>query len=150
MKARRKGGVLRIDLRANESTLMAALLVDLSAVVASEDLADPVVRRLYPDGYADDGKAAAEFRELVAGDLRSDRVERIAACQGELPIGSGRMELDPDAADRWLRVLNDLRLTLGTRLGVTEDDQLDDSSDPARIYAWLSAVQETLVQNLMS
>jgi hypothetical protein len=52
-------------------------------------------------------------------------------------------------------VLNDLRLALGTRLGITEDDDPDlDPVDPAAqsrvIYYWLTALQDSVVQGLMS
>jgi hypothetical protein len=149
VKARRKGGLLRLDLHAAEAQILLILLRELSAVVASDDLADPVVHRLYPDGYVGDAEATAEFAVLVTGSLREDRNNRIALCSAEIPPEGGRLELDSDAADRWLRVLNDLRLALGTRLGVSEDDELDESDQQVQIYHWLSAVQETLVQNLM-
>ena len=62
--------------------------------------------------------------------------------------------LPPDAVDRWIRVLNDLRLTLGTRLGIAADDDYAlDAADPdvqerAR-YVWLTALQDLLVTSLM-
>jgi hypothetical protein len=59
------------------------------------------------------------------------------------------LQLDDEAADRWLRVLNDLRLALGTRLGVTEQDELDDQEPAVQLYHWLSAVQDLLVGHLM-
>jgi hypothetical protein len=51
-------------------------------------------------------------------------------------------------------VLNDLRLALGTRLGVTEEDDHDvDATDPREqprlIYYWLTAVQDSVVHGLM-
>src|SRR5206468_962837 len=105
------------------------------------DAADPAIQRLYPDGYSDDDEASAEFRELVQSDLANSRTGRLQACREELPDGSGTIELSEEGADRWLRVLNDLRLTLGIRLGVTEEDELDSADPLANIYAWLSAVQ---------
>ncbi len=56
----------------------------------------------------------------------------------------------------WLGALNDLRLALGTRLGVEEDwaEQLAalDDGDPRAlllaVYDWLSWLQETLVRSL--
>jgi hypothetical protein len=53
-------------------------------------------------------------------------------------------------------VLNDLRLAIGTRIGVTDDDQdLDARADPAQaggwaIYSYLTGVQDTLVRTLLT
>ena len=57
------------------------------------------------------------------------------------------VDLDADGAERWIRVLNDLRLALGTRLGITEDDddELDESDPqvaPRARYCWLTALQD--------
>jgi hypothetical protein len=47
-------------------------------------------------------------------------------------------------------VLNDLRLALGTRLGVTEDDyDRGPTGEPWVIYHWLTAVQDSVVTALM-
>ena len=51
-------------------------------------------------------------------------------------------------------MLNDLRLALGTRLGVTEDEPTDiDPADPRAqswaVYYWLTALQDALVQTAM-
>jgi hypothetical protein len=110
---------------------------------------DPALARLFPDGYTDDDRASAEFRELVAADLLSERTSRLAACRAELPLGGGRFTLDDEAADRWIRVLNDLRLTIGVRIGVTEDDDLDPRAESTTLYRWLSVVQELLVDELI-
>jgi hypothetical protein len=149
VKIRRKGEVIRIDVHAAETGLLMTLLHDLNAVLDSDDLTDPVVARLFPDGYHEDAEASAEFRELVAGSLREERTARLGACQAELPAGGGRMELDAEATDRWLRVLNDVRLALGTRLGVTEETELEADSERSHIYHWLGAVQENLVESAM-
>lgn len=55
---------------------------------------------------------------------------------------------------RWLGALNDLRLTIGIRLEVTEDDeeglyQLPDSDERKPLvmaYLWLGAMQESLLE----
>ena len=150
MKVRRKAQLLRVDLAEAESSLLAGLLEDFVTMLGNPDRSDPAFQRLYPDGYRDDDEAAKEYREMVEHDLSTQRIERVRTCQAELPDGDGRIGLDGEAADRWLRVLNDLRLTLGTRLGVTEESELDESDPAVNIYHWLSAVQELLVDNLMA
>ena len=145
----RRAELLRVDLTDVESSLLAGLLDDFAAMLAVPDLADPVYQRLFPDGYTDDEAASAEYRELVESDLRASRTGRLQSCRAELPAGAGRISLDGEAADRWLRVLNDLRLSLGTRLGVTEESEFDHAEPAVAIYHWLSAVQELLVEKLM-
>lgn len=148
MKVKRTSAGLRVDLPSVESALLGTLLADLADLLTDDDVADPAIRRLYPDGYADDEAAAAEYRSLVADDLRSERTGRIAACTAELPVDGGRIVLTPEAVDRWLRVLNDLRLVLGTRLGVSEDEELDPAEESSNLYHWLSAIQEMLVMHV--
>ena len=149
MKVRRKSGVLRVDLSDTEVALLSGLLDDFADTLAEPDSDDPVIQRLYPAGYFDDEEAAKEYRELVESDLRAERIGRLQACRAELPPGGGRMALDDEATDRWLRVLNDLRLALGTRLGVTEEAELDDRQPAVQIYSWLTAVQDLLVMQVL-
>jgi Domain of unknown function (DUF2017) len=86
---------------------------------------DPVIARLYPDVRPDDAAWSAAFRDLVRGDLDDARREHIAAVEASLDART----IDDTDAEAWLHVLNDLRLVLGTRLGVVEDDD-DGSFDP--------------------
>ena len=69
-----------------------------------------------------------------------------SSCRAELPAGTGRISLDAEAADRWLRVLNDLRLALGPGSASPRTDELDPADPAVAIYHWLSAVQELLVR----
>jgi Domain of unknown function (DUF2017) len=87
--------------------------------------ADPVIARLYPDVRPDDPAWSAGFRDLVRGDLDDGRREQIATVVLTLDART----IDDVEAEAWLHVLNDLRLVLGTRLGVVEDGD-DGSFDP--------------------
>jgi Domain of unknown function (DUF2017) len=154
MRLRRRRGVPQLHLDEPESALLAMLLDELTDALASLPGDDPVRQRLFPAGYRDDEEAAAEFRALTEEGLRDAKVERAAQCRAELPAGAGELPLPPDAAERWLTVLNDLRLALGTRLGVTEDESPGlDPADPGAqtwaIYYWLTALQDSLVQTAM-
>jgi hypothetical protein len=117
---------------------------------------DPALARLLPDAYADDPERAAEFRRYTEPELRTGKQQAVRAVMDSLPPEGGRVVLTPELADAWLGALNDLRLTLGTRLDVTEDsytelDQLDPSSPRGReltVFVWLGVLQETLVDTL--
>jgi Domain of unknown function (DUF2017) len=117
---------------------------------------DPVLARLLPDGYRDDPEAAGEFRKYTEPALRSAKQQAALQMLDTLPDAGGRIQLTPDQAQAWLKALNDVRLALGVRLDVTEDFEQqwaelkpDDPKWAAyEVYAWLGAVQESLVQAL--
>jgi len=133
---------------------------ELAAMVGLSDSAglpdDPVLARLLPDGYRDDPDAAHEFRRFTESGLRSAKLESARTLLETLPPGGGRIRLSRDQAEAWLRSLNDVRLALGVRLGVTDDfDGLagDVQSDDPRyayvqVYQWLAFLQESLVTAL--
>ena len=130
-----------------------AMLHEPGSAVAPED---PVLARLLPDAYTDDPDAAGEFRMYTEPALRSAKQEVAQQMLDTLPEAGGRIQLTHDQALAWLKALNDVRLALGTKLGVTEEFEQDwaklKPDDPQwsayEVYAWLGAVQESLVQAL--
>ena len=114
--------------------------------------ADPALARLFPDAYPDDDEAAAEFRRYTQRDLQEGKRTAAGRMRATLATADRKILLDPEEAEAWLGALNDLRLTLGTRLDVTEDTDLRDLDPeeprayPLAVYSWLGYVQETLVE----
>jgi Domain of unknown function (DUF2017) len=117
---------------------------------------DPALARLLPDAYRDDTEAAGEFRRFTEEDLRSGKVAAAQTVLATLPEDGGKVDLSTEDAQVWLRALNDVRLTLGVRLSITEDfaervldlDPADPRSAYLWIYDWLTFLQETLVRAL--
>lgn len=117
---------------------------------------DAALARLFPDAYDDDTGAAAEFRRFTENDLRDRKRQDAITVVRTLDTGGPVLKLTPEESRRWLGTLNDLRLAIGTRLEVTEDDselyRLPDS-DPRKpmvmAYLWLGGLQESLVETLM-
>ncbi len=130
---------------------------------------DPVLARLFPTAYrnVDDAEAAADFRRYTENSLRQGKAAN-AACLIDVLEEAGLpdepedglfidVELDPPTASAWLRALTDLRLAIGVRLEVEEDDEEfwealedDDPRGPMHeIYLWLGWVQETLISAVM-
>lgn len=128
---------------------------------------DPALARLFPDAYGEPDKepdseqraAAAEFRRYTELDLRArkrdDALAVVRSLDGLSTAGGGVLRLDADLCRNWLGALNDLRLTLGARLEVTDDgdgEQLyrlpdDDPAKPmVMAYLWLGAMQESLIE----
>jgi hypothetical protein len=151
VKVSARHGRVRLRLEQAEVTLLESLFAELTTMLSQEDeSADPVVQRLFPAGYADDADAEADFRSLTHQALRSERMDRIELCAGEIARSRDVDLSDPDTGERWIKALNDLRLALGTRLGVTEDDYaVRPDDEPRLIYHWLTAVQDSVVTALM-
>jgi hypothetical protein len=114
---------------------------------------DPVLARLLPDGYRDDPDNAGEFRKYTESTLREAKKYFAQTVLDTLPAGGGLVKLTGDQARDWLRAVNDVRLALGVRLGMTEEfeDQLAalDPEDPKvadfYAYGWLGAILESLL-----
>ncbi|SCL34699.1 protein of unknown function [Micromonospora pallida] len=127
------------------------------------DHTDPVVGRLFPDVYADDPATSAEVRRYTEGDLKTAKIDQAGAILAALPDDQGgEVRLDAEAAEAWLRALNDARLAMGIRLGVKEGtdlgEELDDAvaADPSSsrvfqlsVYAYLGYLQESLLNALI-
>lgn len=117
---------------------------------------DPVLARLLPDAYSDNPEASGEFRRYTEPGLRSGKAAAARTVLATLPPSGGRVRLSEPEAQAWLRALNDVRLALGTRLGVTDDFDAqvadmgaDDQRSPyVGVYQWLAYLQESLVQAL--
>ena len=140
----------------DEDAELAALEAMVQGPGGDEPPEDPVLARLLPDGYRDDPAAAGEFRKYTEPALRSAKHQAAREMLDTLPEEGGRIQLTQDQALSWLKALNDVRLALGVRLGVTEEFEEqwgrlkpDDPQWSAfEVYAWLGAVQESLVQAL--
>jgi len=121
-----------------------------SAATAPERPADPALARLIPDGVIDDDQAAMEFRRFTHETLLTRKRADAEALLRRLDEASG--SFDRGAAQRLLASLNDVRLMLGTRLMVAEDEQFqgDDLSDLAvhTSYLRLGWLQEELLAAL--
>ncbi|MFJ4968855.1 DUF2017 domain-containing protein [Streptomyces sp. NPDC088755] len=156
-------------------------LAALFAEGPSRPPSDPALARLFPDAYGgpdepaeDQGgkpeeelrELSAEFRRFTENDLRSrkrqDALAVVRTLDALAPAGDGGAVLTLTAGEcrSWLGSLNDLRLTIGTRLEVSDEDEGQDGSlyrlpdsDPRKpmvmAYLWLGALQETLVETLM-
>lgn len=151
-------------------------LAELFAEGPSEPPADPVLRRLFPDAYSGPGVEPAsaeqaeeqrahssEFRRFTENDLRAGKRENalavIRSLDGLTPGDGGAvLKLDAAQSEQWLRALNDLRLAIGSRLDVVDEEDTDllyrlPDEDPRKpmvmAYLWLGGLQETLVETLM-
>ncbi|AZQ35056.1 MULTISPECIES: DUF2017 domain-containing protein [Streptomyces] len=153
-------------------------LAELFAEGPSEPPADPVLKRLFPDAYGDpegtpQAKEAeeqrahsAEFRRYTENDLRAGKRDNALAVVRSLDALSAAsagesgavLKLSVEESQQWLGALNDLRLAIGSRLDIADEDDTDllyrlPDEDPRKpmvmAYLWLGGLQETLVATLM-
>ncbi|MCW7946524.1 hypothetical protein AAW14_32215 [Streptomyces hygroscopicus] len=152
-------------------------LAELFAEGPSEPPADPVLRRLFPDAYSGPGGEhasaqeaeeqrahSAEFRRFTENDLRARKRDNALAVIRSLDAltsvseEGGVLKLSREESGQWLGALNDLRLAIGSRLEVADEDDTDElyrlpDEDPRKpmvmAYLWLGGLQETLVTTLM-
>jgi len=143
---RTETGDFLLRLGPEERGLLRRLSAELEDLLAAEP-EDPSLRRLRPRAYEDE-EGEREFRSLMGAELESLRLENLRG----LAETAGRDRLDAEELDHWLAALNDLRLVLGTRLDVTED-QFADGFDPSAphayelaVYAFLTWLQEAAIE----
>jgi Domain of unknown function (DUF2017) len=156
----RKGpdDTLIVSLAPEELELLAGLPDELRAVFAAPEH-DAAASRLFPQALLEPSEEEAEeWRAMVHPDLlrqRLDALELVTRSLSRVTANKDWREiaLTPDDVQAWLGVLNDTRLVLGTRLGVTEDEpDIDPDAPEARgyaIYYWLTHLQGELIDMLL-
>ena len=125
---------------------------------------DATMGRLLPDFLRQQTPhpAGSGTAESINGALRSLHEPEIIDAKREAaqrlldtcPAGGGRFELTEDDANEWVAAVNDIRLALGTMLGVGPEgpDRLPSRHPMAGhldVYQWLTVLQEYLVLALM-
>lgn len=177
---RRDGDAVTVSLSGDETGLLTSLATQVTEMLAPPDDAspgrgdadpledivgmsptpvaqsdDPAVRRLLPDAYTEEAEAS-EFRRLMDSELRGTKTAALRRLLDD--VGSaGPVTLGPAEAEQWLHALTDLRLVVGTRLEITDDEDALRRRVPPRdprfplfvAYDWLSALQDRLVNVVM-
>jgi hypothetical protein len=145
---RRVDGRYELRLPPSERDVLAQLPEALGPTLESARdgaAAAPEAVRLFPPAYPDDPAAERSYRELVHDDLLAQHRAALEAVAATV----GARQLDEEQAAAWLTALNDVRLVLGTTLGVVEEGPppLRNEVDEARwsLYGYLSLLVEQLV-----
>jgi hypothetical protein len=153
---RRKGDEYVARLDPAEAGIVGLLLDQLDQLLTGHEddvEGDEVVARLLPEGHRGDPRLAADYRELTRESLVAGKADDLATVRATLPAEGGALRLDADQATAWLRTTNDLRLALGTRLGIGADSEppdelVSEADQQLAVYYWLTAVQGSLVDAL--
>jgi hypothetical protein len=106
------------------------------------------LERLYPPAYANDPERDSEYRSMVHDELLEKRLAAVDIVEQT----AAATTLTEDEMTAWMGAVNDLRLVLGTRLDVSEDQDfpaLDDPNAPAfAVYQYLTFLLGEIVQAL--
>ncbi|GAA1142568.1 DUF2017 family protein [Nesterenkonia lutea] len=135
---------------------------ELAGLGGDEPLAAPedaVLRRLLPDAFADE-EEAGHFRRLSENSLRGAKIADLRTAR--MLLESSPINMEEELAPVFGRALNDLRLTLASRLDLeTEEDAQrvhelavasgtkDSESFMAEIYTFITWLQESLFSAMM-
>jgi len=150
---RERDGSFTVHLSEPEQLLLKSLLAQLRTLLklegGSDITEDSGVRRLFPTAYPGRDDLEAEYQGMVHDDLLGQRLAAIDRVEETIVLPS----LDEDQLGTWLKTFNDLRLVLGTRLDVSEDDtgpiDPDDPEAPAQAaYEYLGWLLESTVNAL--
>ncbi len=112
-KATKAGFAVELDPEAREWVV--DLADQLETLLESDD---SDVRRLFPTAYPDDPERDAGYQILSRQRLTDGRREAIAMMKETVDL----KDWAEDQLTAWMGIINDLRLVLGTRLDVSEDD----------------------------
>ncbi|MGK2949629.1 MAG: DUF2017 family protein [Acidimicrobiales bacterium] len=145
--SRSRSGAYELRLPAQERDLVVRLVAQLREVLlATTD--DPSLRRLFPTAYHDDAERDREYQQLVRDELLERRLAALATVEETIE----RRQVEEDELSAWLTALNDLRLVLGTRLDVSEDQVDVDEDDPDApayaVYGYLGFLLDEAVDAL--
>ena len=111
---------LELTLQENEREMMSVLVTQLRELLGSDDAS---LRRLFPTAYQNDPERDAEYQILARSELQDRKYATLDTVEETLHA----TRIDETQAVAWMQVINQLRLVLGTRLDVGEDD---DGYDP--------------------
>ncbi len=104
-----------------------------------------VTRRLFPTAYPDDPERDAGYQVLARDQLIDSRRDAIELMRRTIETDT----MTAEELSAWMGIVNDLRLVLGTRLDVSEDDDGLDPDDPSYdehlVYHELGAVLSEIV-----
>lgn len=159
-------------------TSVLGLLEDRSASAPQDDLAeltglrtgnstaptDETLARLLPDFFGSgrdavdpesrDANDNGALRSLYEPEIIDAKVAAGSVILQTVPAEGGKVVLTPEQAEAWLYGLNDVRLALGTTIGIDAEtpDELDPDDPRAPhldVYHWLTWMQDSLVQVLL-
>lgn len=133
-----------ISLSDEARSLLISLADQLTQLLKNPD--NPGLHRSFPPAYQ--GVAHAEYADEYRRLMTDDLVAQHRGALATLAASAEATELTTDELNAWIRALNQLRLTIGTRLQVSDDRDIDRSTVEGRIYELLTNLQGDAIEAL--
>lgn len=144
----RRGPGCQLNLPPEERQLLESLPNQLAGVLAALDLeaGDPPenLRRLFPRAYVADDEADSAFAASTREELAASHRQALETLAGTAQAAG----LGPEEMAGWMTALTDLRLVLGTALGVKDDEEWAPElplESEFVIYQYLTLLQAELI-----
>lgn len=146
---------LRVRLDAQETGILRELIKEMRLLLEADVPADDdVLQRLFPRAHTDENEQR-EYEELLGQQLRDAKLDALRSVTGKLGTeGDLDVVLTLEEADDWLRLLNDVRLAIGTRLDVDEEkmgrgfDPSDPEAPALSVLHWLGWLQGSMIEEM--
>jgi hypothetical protein len=143
---RARDGSFQLRMTDDERDLIVNLAGQLRELLMTDEIEG--LERLYPPAYANDPERESEYRSMVHDELLEKRLAAVDIVEGTATATT----LTEAEMTAWMGAVNDLRLVLGTRLDVSEDQDfpaLDDPNAPAfAVYQYLTFLLGEIVHAL--
>ncbi|HTW98362.1 MAG TPA: DUF2017 family protein [Acidimicrobiales bacterium] len=146
-----RDGSFEVRLRLEERALLGSLPQQLASALDQLPVSGDApgsLRRLFPPAYVNDERAEQSYGSLMRSELASQHREALETLRDT----AGKSRVEAAELEGWLVAVNDLRLVLGTSLGVSEDAPEVLPNDPRfgewAIYGYLSYLEGEIVEAL--
>jgi len=146
---RRADGV-ELKLDPDESRLLKQLTAEYATLLRNEREGE-IHERLFPSAYEDE-KDEAAYKELIGDSLEQHKREALAKVTDKLgKRGRTIVTIADEDFDAWLQCVTDIRLALGTRIGVDEErmgehvSPRDPDAQALAVIHWLAWLTEGLI-----
>jgi hypothetical protein len=143
---RRTSKGVELALSPDERHLLRVLIADHRQQLDA-DSTEEELQRLFPTAYHDAPARDAEYQILARSELLDARLEVLRTVEATIE----HTLLDDEQLGAWMAAVNQLRLVLGTRLDIGEDDPDEiDPDDPEAaerlLYHYLTHLLHLLVE----
>ncbi|MDN5559162.1 MAG: DUF2017 domain-containing protein [Ruaniaceae bacterium] len=117
-----------------EREVLVNLFEDVIALLSREDdprhpgVVDPALMRVFPAASLEDPELEGEIRALTHAEVSAAKLYSLNLVTAAMRRRTPQIVVQPEAVADWLRALNDVRLVLSERLGISDD------ADAERFY----------------
>ncbi len=147
MLERNDDGGFDVTLFEPQRQMLSNLIAQLRDLLVADS--SHLLRRLYPTAHPGDAEANARYDELVHDQLLEHQLAALETVESSLDSST----LSEAQLTQWMTSINSLRLVLGTRLDVSEEDDLFDPyampEDDPDFPFWVSYVILTEMLDLI-